>query len=318
MAKDPTQGPLSTYDEFGKPIKADVDMPAEDMAVEDVAAENEATEEVGEIVPNETGDDIEFRVESAPEEVSRIEQTEDSLVEGGVGEAAAEAEEVAPEIDASVEDGVIENEEEIWDRLTVTGAESDPDKGEVKHVEFTCDRCGETKEGMSSLPEWTAGFYALDDLGWAKYANEGEEILCDACMHSDERYLADYPDEPKEEESPDVPAEKTETSAEAAESEEATEEETVEEEVAEEEEFVTHEHEVKPPLTYNEAETMLMETSFVKMKEMAVADGIKPDRSRVKVMRQLLELWFPAPATPAGEEVEPEMSVRIRRAKGLM
>ena len=80
---------------------------------------------------------------------------------------------------------------------------------------------------------------------------------------------------------------------------------------------MTHEHEVKPPLTYNEAETMLMETSFVKLRELAIADGIKPERSRVKVMRQLLEYWFPAPTSPPADD-EPEMSVRIRRAKGLM
>ena len=259
MAKDPTQGPVTTYDADDNPIVTNVDPP--EIEEEVTSEEEEAPEE-------------------APEEVD-------------------------------------EPDEEIWDRLTLTGAESDPEKGEVSHVEFTCDRCKETKEGML-LPEGTVGFYALDsELGWAKYANEGEEILCDACMQLDERYLADYPDEAaayaKVLESEEAPEKE-----EAPKEEESPEEANEPEEDAPEEEFVTHEHEVKPPLTYNEAETMLMETSFVKLREMAIADDIKPERSRVKVMRQLLDYWFPpASATPAGE-VEPEMSVRIRRAKGLM
>jgi len=326
MAQDPTQGPVSTYDEFGNPIKANVDEPIVEAA-EEVIAEDATEEESEEATTEET-------VEEAVEEKT----TED--------EASAGPEETAGD-DESSEDGIVPKED-LWDRLTEVGAESDPETGVVRHVEFTCDRCGETKQGML-LPEGTVGFYALDDeLGWAKYANEGEEILCDACMQLDERYLADYPDEAAayakvseseeaiEGEEPaqddvsvegepaaeDVaqpvgedPAEEIERAEVGDETEKKPKEE--DDPVEEEEEFVTHEHEVKPPLTYNEAETMLMETSFVKMREMAIADGIKPDRSRVKVMRQLLDLWFPAPATPAGE-VEPEMSVRIRRAKGLM
>ena len=285
MAKDPTQGPVSTYDAEGNPIKTNVDVPDVEEVVEETAAD-------------------ESSVEEAEEEAAEVEET-------------------------------------LWDRLTLTGAESDPDKGEVKHVEFTCDRCGETKQGML-LPEGTAGFYPTDkELGWAKYANEGEEIVCDACMQSDERYLADYPlVEEKAEVEKDAPEEQADVSVEGepaaediaqpvgedpgeeierAEVGDETEKMPKEEDapVEEEEEFVTHEHEVKPPLTYNEAETMLMETSFVKLRELAIADGIKPERSRVKVMRQLLEYWFPAPTSPPADD-EPEMSVRIRRAKGLM
>ena len=215
MAKDPTQGPLSTYDEFGNPIKANVDMPAED-----VAAENEATEEVGEaVVPNETGDDIDFRVE------------------GGVEKAAAEEEETFEKAPESEE--ALEGEEPAQADVSVEGEPA---------AEDVAQPIGEDP---------------VEEIERAEVGGETEKM-------------------PKEEE-----------------------------------EFVTHEHEVKPPLTYNEAETMLMETSFVKMREMAIADGIKPDRSRVKVMRQLLEYWFPAP-TSAPADDEPEMSVRIRRAKGLM
>lgn len=299
MAKDPTQGPVSTYDAEGKPITTNVDEPIEETPIEEAeeetAADESDVEEAEEVVadgPNETGEDIDFRVESAPEEVLRIEPVED-----------------------------------LWDRLTLTGADGGPE-GEVRHVEFTCDRCGETKQGML-LPEGTAGFYATDEeLGWSKYANEGEEIICDACMQSDERYLADYPapEEAEVEETEDVAEEADEPEEEALDAEKPSEtkEEITKERLTDEfgnpvgeDEYEEHSHDVKAPVTYNEAETLLKDLPFLKLRELAIADGLKPERSKVKVVQQLLNVWF-APSEAPKEEEPLEMSVRIRRIKGLM
>ena len=65
MAKDPTQGPVTTYDADGNPIVTNVD-------------------------PPEIEEEVTSEEEEAPEEVN-------------------------------------ETDEEIWDRLTLTGAESDPE-----------------------------------------------------------------------------------------------------------------------------------------------------------------------------------------------
>jgi hypothetical protein len=59
-------------------------------------------------------------------------------------------------------------------------------------VSVTCSRCGRTIEGME-FEEGTAGFYRVQGTIWQKYANDHEQILCDGCMWTDERYLADYP-----------------------------------------------------------------------------------------------------------------------------
>jgi hypothetical protein len=59
-------------------------------------------------------------------------------------------------------------------------------------ITVTCDRCGREVIGMEG-DGGTAGFYRVAEGIWSKYANEGEAILCDACMQSDPRYLADYP-----------------------------------------------------------------------------------------------------------------------------
>lgn len=53
-----------------------------------------------------------------------------------------------------------------------------------------CSRCRRMVDGARSEVA-TAGFY--DAAGWAKYADPGEEIICDECMFADSRYLADYP-----------------------------------------------------------------------------------------------------------------------------
>lgn len=51
-----------------------------------------------------------------------------------------------------------------------------------------CDRCHQTAQGFIGKP-FSAGVY----VGWSKYMDPGEHIICDACMWKDERFLADYP-----------------------------------------------------------------------------------------------------------------------------
>lgn len=71
------------------------------------------------------------------------------------------------------------------------------------NVVVTCDRCGVNVEGLLTFDyagpcknptvQATGGFYLVKNPAWAKYANEGEAVVCDTCMWRDERYLADYP-----------------------------------------------------------------------------------------------------------------------------
>jgi hypothetical protein len=57
---------------------------------------------------------------------------------------------------------------------------------------ITCDRCDQQISGYETEAV-TSGFYRTGSPPWSKYADEDEEIICDSCMWSDERYLADYP-----------------------------------------------------------------------------------------------------------------------------
>lgn len=60
----------------------------------------------------------------------------------------------------------------------------------MKPVTVICERCEKIVEGLES-DIGTAGFYRAS--GWAKYMDDDEQIVCDECMQSDPRYLADYP-----------------------------------------------------------------------------------------------------------------------------
>jgi len=73
-----------------------------------------------------------------------------------------------------------------------------------------------------------------------------------------------------------------------------------------------HEHEVPSPMSYQEAKDKLEEIPYQELREMAEADGLKPERSKKGVIIQLLSAWFPAPPQPAEEQ---QMSVRVRRIK---
>jgi len=65
----------------------------------------------------------------------------------------------------------------------------------------TCDRCKRVVEGLEFAGSeaagqlgGTSGFYRCRDLGeWDQFANEGEKVVCDACMFKDPRYRRVYP-----------------------------------------------------------------------------------------------------------------------------
>ena len=52
-------------------------------------------------------------------------------------------------------------------------------------VTIACDRCRQLVVGFEN-ELGTGGFYRRG--GWGSMFNEGEEIVCDACVQADERY----------------------------------------------------------------------------------------------------------------------------------
>jgi hypothetical protein len=54
---------------------------------------------------------------------------------------------------------------------------------------INCDRCHEDVDGYVNTPGSTmsAGYY----VGWSKFMDAGENIICDSCMWSDPRYIMD-------------------------------------------------------------------------------------------------------------------------------
>lgn len=74
-------------------------------------------------------------------------------------------------------------------------------------ITITCDRCKKQIEGIkdsffdqetNKTYEYTGGYYEIEPNGyWGQFANEGETLICDACMHGDERYKKVY-NPPKE------------------------------------------------------------------------------------------------------------------------
>ena len=62
----------------------------------------------------------------------------------------------------------------------------------MSNVTVKCDRCKAYVNGMETKSA-TGGFYKVGaGTAWAKFANEGESIVCDACMFDDPRYIAIY------------------------------------------------------------------------------------------------------------------------------
>jgi len=64
----------------------------------------------------------------------------------------------------------------------------------MEEVTVICDRCGVTIHSFlhPDYPEVTAGFYDTREGHWAWFAEPEENIVCDRCMHADERYKATY------------------------------------------------------------------------------------------------------------------------------
>lgn len=76
-----------------------------------------------------------------------------------------------------------------WQRAkSITDAEWDQ---RYEQVFGLCSRCKKRIEGFCPpCGGMTAGYYVA--AGWRKYVNPGEVYVCDACMWSDPRYVADY------------------------------------------------------------------------------------------------------------------------------
>lgn len=60
----------------------------------------------------------------------------------------------------------------------------------------TCDRCRQPIKDFSppratEEGQWTSGYYVVTGY-WQRYANLGEETVCDNCMFTDPRYIAIY------------------------------------------------------------------------------------------------------------------------------
>ena len=59
-------------------------------------------------------------------------------------------------------------------------------------VTVVCDRCKQEVKGLWTESA-TAGFYSTkSESYWSKYANPEEEVVCDECMWTDDRYIAAY------------------------------------------------------------------------------------------------------------------------------
>ena len=57
---------------------------------------------------------------------------------------------------------------------------------------IVCDRCRQVLPKADRTEIWTIGFYDTTSHDWARFANPGETVVCDACMWADPRYIAVY------------------------------------------------------------------------------------------------------------------------------
>ena len=60
-----------------------------------------------------------------------------------------------------------------------------------------CDRCNKRVIGAFQTPHSTSRFYDVTPgrngkNQWARYAREGERKVCDRCMWSDPKYIAEH------------------------------------------------------------------------------------------------------------------------------
>ena len=157
------------------------------------------------------------------------------------------------------------------------------------------------------------------------YDAEGNPIVTNVDAPAVEEVAEDeVAEETTEDEVPETdasdaaPEDDIETYAKVPESEEAIEGEGAESEVEEVQEEAPEEEDAdEVEFEIHEAETLLKDLPFLKLRELAIADDLKPKRSKQDVINQLLGVWFAPSEAPRTEE-QPEMSVRIRRAKGLL
>jgi hypothetical protein len=55
---------------------------------------------------------------------------------------------------------------------------------------ITCDRCHKEQPNASIEQLFSCGVYVVQPgSAWAEYGNPGENIVCDACMWADPRYI---------------------------------------------------------------------------------------------------------------------------------
>lgn len=55
-----------------------------------------------------------------------------------------------------------------------------------------CDRCKKPQPGAFVGQKVSGGIYDVTGGTWKAYANPGERLVCDTCMHADPRYCAVY------------------------------------------------------------------------------------------------------------------------------
>lgn len=122
--------------------------------------------------------------------------------------------------------------------------------------------------------------------------------------------------EPEIEET-DAGAEETDAPAEEAESEAQAEEEEESEEEPVPATMEFHEHVMPSALTFSEAKAKLEEMSYNDLRDLCNADNLIPSRRKDETIMILLGHWYPPEPNPPKEEL-PEMSVRIKRIRGLL
>lgn len=60
-------------------------------------------------------------------------------------------------------------------------------------IHIVCSRCRKVViDAAKECNGTTAGYYEVARGQWRKFANVGEQYLCDACMFADPRYIAIY------------------------------------------------------------------------------------------------------------------------------
>lgn len=58
--------------------------------------------------------------------------------------------------------------------------------------DLTCDRCHRSLPNATPPANpFTAGYYLIGFL-WSQFADPGEHVVCDRCMHADPRYIRTY------------------------------------------------------------------------------------------------------------------------------